>query len=205
LLDPGDSASAIAVDPTGTFLYGAGYLTSVEVTKLRDPIQPKARGTRDAFVIRYRRDPQSGTRSVDYATRLGSTSDDRGTGIAFDPAGNAIVVGTAEGTDFPTTAGAFRVASGGFFDAFVAKVSMNALPIRLSGTCYSGNFDGSVSLAMNDTSEVNIKVNGALHSTLNLTAGTAGLSIPLQVGAYKFEAIRVSDGAQAAPVYCKKF
>lgn len=74
----------------------------------------------------------SGAGSLVYSTYLGGSGNDEPKRVAVDDAGNAYVVGATAGfdqlgtktTDFPVTPGAFQTAyKGGFYDAFVAKLS----------------------------------------------------------------------------------
>jgi len=60
-----------------------------------------------------------------YASFLGGSDFDLGTGIAVDGTGNAYVTGSTTSTaaTFPETAGAFQAAYAGNADAFVAKVN----------------------------------------------------------------------------------
>jgi hypothetical protein len=62
---------------------------------------------------------------VAYSTFLGGTSNEIGSGIAVDAAGNAYIVGTTQSPDFPATAGAFKRtgAVSNFSDVFVAKLN----------------------------------------------------------------------------------
>jgi len=57
----------------------------------------------DAFVVKLN---ASGT-GLGYATFLGGSDYENGTGIAVDGAGSAYVTGQTGSSDFPTTAGAF--------------------------------------------------------------------------------------------------
>lgn len=79
---------------------------------------------------------------LSYSTLLGSSSDDSGLGIAVDSGGNAYVTGTTSGTNFPTTAGAFKTTStqGG---SFVTKLNSTGSALVYSTYLTSTNF-GSV-------------------------------------------------------------
>src|SRR5207249_7750889 len=63
-----------------------------------------------------------------YSTCLGGGSDDLGSGIAVDGAGNAYVTGNTYSRDFPTTPGAFQAdytltGDNGNFNVFVTILS----------------------------------------------------------------------------------
>ncbi len=60
-----------------------------------------------------------------YSTYLGGSGTDRGSGVVIDSSGNAYIAGFAGSSDFPNV-NAFQTASGGGFDAFVAKIDPTA-------------------------------------------------------------------------------
>src|ERR1017187_3375264 len=73
-----------------------------------------------------------------YSTYLGGSSDDYGTGIAVDSAGNAYVTGYTISTDFPTM-NPLQPTNGGGADAFVSKISPTG-----SALIYSTYLGGSI-------------------------------------------------------------
>jgi hypothetical protein len=79
-------------------------------------------GSKDAYVARLN---ATATAYV-YSTFLGGAAVEEGRGIAVDAAGNAVVAGFTNSTDFPTTAGAYQRTFGGgtsVYDAFLVKIS----------------------------------------------------------------------------------
>ena len=58
-----------------------------------------------------------------YSTYLGGSGSEFVSGIAVDGSGNAHVTGGTTSTDFPTANALQPVFGGGFFDAFVTKLS----------------------------------------------------------------------------------
>lgn len=84
--------------------------------------------------------PMGGASDLVYSTFLGgSSSSDRGQGIAIDSAGNAYVTGYTYSTNFPTTPGAFQNKFGGSLsDIFVAKLAASG-----SALVYSTFLGGS--------------------------------------------------------------
>jgi hypothetical protein len=76
---------------------------------------------------------------LSYATYLGGSGEDLGSGIAVDAAGNAYVTGQTESTNFPTTLGAFQTAQPGFVNVFVSK--LNAAGSALLYSTYLGGND----------------------------------------------------------------
>jgi hypothetical protein len=61
--------------------------------------------------------------ALTYSTYLGGTDIDSPRGITVDGSGSAYVVGETLGSDFPTTAGAFRRSNSGQYDMFVTKLN----------------------------------------------------------------------------------
>ena len=115
-----DSGAAIAVSRAGS-AFVTGYTTSSQDEGF--PVTPGAYDTTfngaygysDAFVAKLN---PTGT-ALDYATYLGGTDLDFGTGIAVISAGDAFVTGYTFSGDFPHTAGAYNAEG----DAFVARLN----------------------------------------------------------------------------------
>jgi hypothetical protein len=93
----------------------------------------------DAFVAKLT-PAGGGTNDLVYATYLGGTANDFGSGIAVDGTGSAYVTGmTASTTDFPITGGSFSPGhNGGYADAFVTKLNSAG-----NGLVYSSYLGGS--------------------------------------------------------------
>ena len=111
-----DGGTGIAVDPAGN-AYVTGRTFSPDFPTA-NPLQPTFSGDRDAFVAKL--DPAGS--SLIYSTYLGGSDDDRGFGIAVDPAGNAYVTGRTGSTNFPT-ANPLQPMFGGVLDAFVTRIA----------------------------------------------------------------------------------
>jgi hypothetical protein len=123
-----DQGSSIAVDSSGQ-VYVTGYTTSTNLP-LANPIQPTYGGNRDAFVSKL---SATGVALV-FSTYLGGHAADTGTGIAVDSAADPYVTGFTFSNDFPT-ASPLQAATGGGYDAFVAKLAELAAPaVALSAT-----------------------------------------------------------------------
>ena len=111
-----DKAYGLAIDNTAGSLYLTGQ-TSSNNFPLLSPAQPVFGGSFDAFIAKV---STSGAKV--FATYLGGTGDDRGTGIAVNAAGATYVTGFTSSTNFPTVT-PLQISSGGGFDAFVAKLN----------------------------------------------------------------------------------
>jgi hypothetical protein len=159
-----DKGFDIAVDLSGN-AYVTGVTASVDFPTTLGALQRTYRGVQNAFVTKF--GPEG---SLIYSTYLGGTTlGDRGEGIAVDTEGNAYVTGSADSTDFPTTAGAFQVnANGGDCiwypcdDAFVSK--LNPAGAALVYSTYLGGSGGDKGSAIAVDSEGNAYVTGPTNS-----------------------------------------
>jgi hypothetical protein len=70
-----------------------------------------------AFITRF-----NATGGLVFSTFLGGNGFDSAEAAAFDPAGNIIVAGTTQSTNFPVTPGAFQTAFAGSFDGFIVRL-----------------------------------------------------------------------------------
>ncbi len=121
-----DWGYGIAVDAAGNTLV-TGVTWSTDFSGRNNSRQ----GLIDAFVAKV-----SPSGALAWATYLGGSDRDLGYGIAVDAAGNALVTGTTDSTDFPGRNNAHR---GGGWDAFVAKVFPNG---ALAWSTYLGGSGG---------------------------------------------------------------
>jgi hypothetical protein len=111
-----DVGRGIAVDAAGN-VYLTGDTASPDFPTTTGAFDTSYNGNFDAFVTKV--NPQ-GT-ALEYSTFLGTSSTERGRGIAVDAAGQAYVTGST-GPGFPTTPKAFDTTSSGG-DAFVTKLN----------------------------------------------------------------------------------
>lgn len=128
--DNNETATAIAVDSTGkAYLTGLTQSTNFPaVNAFKSTLDPSD-FYGDSFVAKLN---AAGSALV-YSTYLGGLAEDRGNGIAVDPASNAYVAGFTASRCFPTTTGAFDATlSIGYGDAFVTKISETAPPSALA-------------------------------------------------------------------------
>ena len=89
----------------------------------------------------------SGTGLV-YATFLGGSDDDRGSGIAVDGVGSAYVAGSTLSSDFPTTAGAFDTSYNDSWDAYVVKVNASGTGLEYATFFGGSSTDWGISIAV---------------------------------------------------------
>lgn len=128
---PGGSAfgrgSGIVVDATGNHYVTGSFGFQNVVTIIFGSIPLTSVGGQEIFVVKY-----DGSGSALWARVAGGTSDDVGTAIAVDAAGNSYVTGRYEDT---MTIGSFSLTSAGDRDVFAAKYDPggNVLWVRSAG------------------------------------------------------------------------
>jgi hypothetical protein len=132
-----DEANNLAIDATGS-AYITGRTLSGDFPVTPGVIQPSFAGppdglsiAGDGFIAKVNTDGSA----LSYGTFLGGDLDDRGFGIAVDPAGDAYVTGTTQSSDFPVTAGTVKPNCSGStaFEPFVTKV--DATGAGMYSTC----------------------------------------------------------------------
>jgi hypothetical protein len=109
-----DSGAGIAVDSYGN-AYVAGYTYSTNFPATTG----SSAGANDVFVAKL----NAAGNGVLYATYLGGSSFDYGTGIAMNAAGSVFVTGYTQSVNFPTTAAAFDT-SNASMDGFLARLDI---------------------------------------------------------------------------------
>ena len=109
----------------GIALDAAGNACIVGVTNSPDlPVsssgipQTALSGGTDAFAVKF-----SSSGAGLYSTFLGGTGSDVANAVAMDAAGNAVITGQTNSTNFPVTSGAYQPTIAGGNDAFVTKLS----------------------------------------------------------------------------------
>ncbi len=111
-----EKAYGVAIDNTGNNIYVVGQTSSNDFPLL-NPEQPSFGGSFDAFIAKI---TSAGVKV--YATYLGGSGDDRGTGIGVNSMGAVYVTGFTSSTNFPT-ANPLQSTKGGGSDAFVTKLN----------------------------------------------------------------------------------
>ena len=194
----GSPAAGIAVDSTGdAYVAGTTFAPDFPTTtgafqtqKFGDPTQPNFLNTLQAYVTELSPDGSS----LVYSTYLGGTGPgffggDSGTAIAIDSAGDAVVTGTTNSPDFPTTPGtayqqnepAPLPACSRCFAAFVTE--LNASGSNLLYSTYLGsptagvsNFgtEGAKSVAVDGSGKIYVTGTGQIGFPTTPTAFQTG-------------------------------
>jgi uncharacterized repeat protein (TIGR01451 family) len=197
-----DGVACVKVDSTGA-AYVTGFTASSNFPTRPGAVQPSNKGLNtkaqyagfgDVFVAKLN---PAGTALV-FSTYLGGSSDDTGTSLAFDDAGNVYVTGDTKSPDFPVTAGALQTKYGGtdngdgFYDtgdAFVAK--LNPTGSQLLYSTYLGGALNDMAWGITVDSGGNAVVAGStLSSNFPTTANAISTSYR---GSRNFAVWRVGD------------
>ncbi len=128
-----DQAYEITVDATGA-IYLLGKTESADFPVGVGSLS----GSSDAFVAKLQPDG-NGASDLVFATYIGGSGNEYGSGgIELDGAGNIIILGSTESSNFATTAGAYDTSLNGTSDAFVVKLNPNGDTL-LYGTYFGGS------------------------------------------------------------------
>jgi hypothetical protein len=153
-------------------VYTSGYTVSSDFPTSPGAFDPSINGDYDVFVAKLN---PAGDALV-YATFLGGAYQDHGLHIAVDAAGQAVVTGYTESSDFPTTPGAFDTSHNGSdrdWDAFVVK--LNPAGSGLSYGTFLGGGRGDIAYS--------VALDGA--GSAYVTGGTASTNFPSTPGAFQ--------------------
>ncbi|WP_295578514.1 SBBP repeat-containing protein [uncultured Lamprocystis sp.] len=152
----GDEGLSIAVDGAGNaYVTGSTWARDFPT---RQALQTAYGGETDAFIAKL----SAAGATLVYATYLGGSGSDTGTGIAVDSAGHAYVTGWTYSIDFPTR-DVLQPGSGGNGDAFVAKFSADGAALLYSTYLGGSNGEGAGGIAVNGLG--NAYVTGSTGST----------------------------------------
>ena len=164
----GDEGTTPSIRVDGQGNVYALYSTTSTDMPLVNAADPTHNGARDFWLAKLSPD---GSRLI-YATYLGGSGSETTEthGLWVDANGNAIVSGSTDSPNFPTTPGAFQRSPGGGHDMFVAKYSPTGQ--LLASTYYGGT--GS-----DGTQGVSTDAQGSIYLSGN-TDGAAVTTVPLR-------------------------
>ncbi len=162
-----DLAYALTIDPGSGDVYAGGVTTSTNFPSTAGGAQPAKNGSSDIFVARLTAD----LKTLTQATYLGGGDHEFVFGLAIQ-SGSLYATGWTSSSNFPGTAGGMQaVYGGGFFDAFVARLTSDLK--TLTQTTYLGTAgdDQAYALALHPVSG-DIYVAGYTSST-NFNGGAS--------------------------------
>ena len=184
--DNSSNGNNVAVDARG-LVYVTGITQSAGATRGSQPfpttanaVQPGFGGAVDAFLAII--DPTLiGAGSLLYGSFLGGAANEKGHGIAVNPAGNLVtVVGYTQSQNFPTTANGFRstpppkdAVSNGFVAQFGS--SQPGSPSSVYSKAYATYLGANASGARDDVYAVALSSAGLIH----LTGRTQSAAFPM--------------------------
>ena len=151
-----DRGGNIAVDGAGN-AYLTGTTESTDFPTRQAPQPDFGGGQCDAYVAKL----SANGATLIYSTYLGGGSNDYGSDITVDGAGNAYLSGTADSSDFPTRH-ALQPGFGGLEDAFVAKLSADGATLVYSTFLGGSQQDQGGSIAVDGAG--NLYVTGTTDS-----------------------------------------
>ncbi len=126
-----ESGLGVAINNSGNIII-TGNTNSSDFPVLSGFQMAFGGGSNDAFVAKF---DQNGVRQ--WSTFYGGNDNDVGRGIATDNAGNVVITGITQSTNFPVLAGGYSQAFGGVVNAFVVKFNQGGT--RLWATYYGGS------------------------------------------------------------------
>src|SRR5580698_6853968 len=191
-----DFGDAIALGPSNT-VYLTGSTSSLKFPTTPGAFQTTGNAASIAFITLI--DPAlSGNASLKYSTFLGGSQTNTAVGIAADASGNAYVVGSTQGADFPTTTTAFEntPAPGSPGAGFVTKINPGGQGV--ADLLYSTYFGGSGANGISD------EVNGVALNSTNYayitgdTVSSTGFPVTPNPGAFQTSLNGPSDAFVAA-------
>jgi aldose sugar dehydrogenase len=188
-----DKAYGVAIDSGGNNVYVTGQ-TSSNNFPLLNPAQLAFGGSFDAFVAKI-----SSAGGKVYASYLGGSGDDRGTGIAVNSSGSAYVTGFTSSTNFPTVT-PLQIANAGGFDLFVAKLNPAGSAFTYS-TYLGGSANESNATTVTSTNPIALSASSDAYITGFTSSTNFPTASPLQsanAGSQEAFVVRIADATPAA-------
>ena len=159
-----DNASALAIHPTTSEIYVAGWTLSTDFPRIAGGAQTSYGEGWDTFVARLSAD----LRTLHQSTYLAGNNDEYITALAISSAGDIYVAGYTESTDFPNTSGGAQAScsscSDEYYDAFVARLNSSLTQILQSTYLGGSDDDYAYALAIHPTT-CDVYVAGRTEST----------------------------------------
>jgi hypothetical protein len=193
----GEGATAVALDPGGdVFVAGFAYSDTVPMVRAIQPVRRGGRDSPDVFIARFKADGSG----LAYSTYLGGARSEAPTGVAVDPSGSLMVVGSTRSVDFPVVRAA-QSHHAGQSDAFVTRIASDGSILEFSTLLGGADLDDAQAVAVG--SDGMILVTGGTQSAdfavtddaLDAGCGTDGACNPTPVTVRGFPAIRLHKDA----------
>lgn len=146
-----EEITGIALDADRN-LYATGWTNSDDFPVTPGAFQSNYNGIFDAFALKLSADAST----LDYATYLGGSTEDRGWAVVVDDSGRAAITGQTLSADFPTTAGAFDEEHNGSYDAFLTLINEDGTELVSSTFLGGDGSDIARGLALSDNGFVYI-------------------------------------------------
>jgi RHS repeat-associated protein len=180
-----DAARPLVIDPTldfGSYLGSSGTDTAYGVAAdsggdvfIAGNTPDLSTSYQDAYVAKF----ASNGRDLKYITYLGGSAASNANGVAVDPAGNAVVVGTTSATNFPTSTGAVQTTGSSSGSGFVTRLNATG-----DALLYSTYFKDSVPEAVAVNALGHAYVTGVGQSGMTTTTGAYQTTMSGMEGAF---------------------
>ena len=182
-----DAITAMTVDPSGeAYVGGSTIFNSIPTTS--GAFQPSVKPlSQNVFIAKL----NSSASNLVYSTYLGGSKNDAGgTGedyvqsITLDPSNNAILAGTTDSTDFPTTPGALSAQN----TSWIESLGYGAYIAKFNGTgtalLYSTYFGGSGDPSFNQGDDITSIVSDA-SGNIYATGVTSSTDFPVTADVFQ--------------------
>ena len=181
---------AIAVDASGDVALTGKFFGALHIVGTQGSF-----GNNDIFVAKVRGTDGSGV----WASRYGSDGNDRGFGIAFDPAGNIDVTGSFNLLSGGVTFGGETWTASGV-DAFIAQLNGTTGTHRWSRHCAGTYTNVRQGNGVATDSAGNVVITGWFYGSVN-----CGPDTPTLTGVGYNDALAAKFSASGAPVWMKRY
>ena len=143
-----DNGGGVAVDAAGN-IYVTGQVGSADFPTTPGAYQKTLGSSSRADLFVMKLNPKAtGAAGLVFSTFVGGSGGEHTLDLALDPQGNVVVVGGTDSTDFPVTANAFQLKSGGSDDGIIVKLSANGDALLYSTYVGGRSSDGCKGVAL---------------------------------------------------------